>query len=134
MLDPDPDEAAASASIDAGFDTTPFTATVNPAPAPAPPIVETGFDDLDGTSAPVQPARSRVNTVADTGEPEDAGAVLDARVAALLRDKPATNWHAVSAFMAHVVPWPASSNDAGWVNLHWPFQTRTARPCRRPTS
>jgi len=37
MLDPSPNEdAAARASVDAGFDTTPVTATVTPAPEPAP--------------------------------------------------------------------------------------------------
>ena len=120
MLDPHPNEAAAApASVDTGFDTTPVTATVNPAPAPA--AVETGFGELDGTPAGVQQAAPTVNTGADTGEPEGADADLDARVAALLPAKSITDWNAVSAFIGAVVPWPASSSDAGWVNLHWSF-------------
>ena len=118
MLDADPNEAAAApASVDTGFDTTPFTATVNPAPAPAPATVETGFGDLDGTPAPVQPAAPTVNTVADTGKPEDPDADLDARVAALLPNKSITDWNAVTAFMAEVVAWPGP-DDPGYVNLH----------------
>lgn len=92
---------------------TPVTATVNPAPA-----VETGFGDLDGTLRSIQQAAPTVNTVADTGEPEDTGIDLDTRAAALLPDKPVTDWNAVSAFMAHVVSWPASPQDPGYVNLH----------------
>src|SRR6478736_5138242 len=30
-----------------------------------------------------------------------------------------TDWNAVQAFMAHVVPWPTSPQDAGYVNLHY---------------
>jgi hypothetical protein len=72
MLDADPNEAVAvPAPLDTGFDTTPVTATVSPALAPAPATVETGFDHLGGTPAPVQQAAPTVNTVADTGEPED---------------------------------------------------------------
>jgi Domain of unknown function (DUF927) len=29
------------------------------------------------------------------------------------------DWNAIQAFMAHVVPWPASAQDAGYVNLHF---------------
>jgi hypothetical protein len=32
-----------------------------------------------------------------------------------------TEWTAIQAFMNAVVPWPASPQDAGWVNLHWSF-------------
>ena len=60
MLDADPNEAAAApASVDTGFDTTPVTATVSPALAPAPATVETGFGDLDGTPAPSSRPRRR---------------------------------------------------------------------------
>jgi len=65
MLDPNPNEAAAArASVDTGFDTTPVTATVSPAPAStrASTKVETGFGDLGGTPAPVQQAMPTVNT------------------------------------------------------------------------
>jgi hypothetical protein len=79
--------AAKTSPLDAGIDTgivaaARVTATVNPAPAAASATVDTGFADLDGTLGPVQQAAPTVNTVADTGEPEDAD--LDARVAALL--------------------------------------------------
>lgn len=30
-----------------------------------------------------------------------------------------TDWNAVTAFTAHVVPWPASPQDVGYVNLHF---------------
>jgi P4 family phage/plasmid primase-like protien len=30
-----------------------------------------------------------------------------------------TDWNAVSAFMAKVVPWPGTPQDPGWVNLHF---------------
>jgi P4 family phage/plasmid primase-like protien len=30
-----------------------------------------------------------------------------------------TDWNAVSAFLAHVVPWPGTPQDPGWVNLHY---------------
>src|SRR5258708_29880097 len=127
MLGPNPNEAAAApASVDTGFDTTSFTATASPALAPAPAIVETGFGELDGTPAAVQQAAPTVNTVADTGKPEDPDADLDARVAALLPNKSITDWNAVQAFLAAVVPWPASSNDAGWVNLHWSFPDKNS--------
>jgi AAA domain len=107
MLDADANEAAvAPASVDTGFDATPVTA----APAPAPATVETGFGDLGGTPAPV-------NTVVDTGEPEDPDVDLDARVVALLPNKSITDWNAVSVFMAAVVPWPGSQEDLGWVVL-----------------
>ena len=58
-----------------------------------------------------------VNTVADTGEDPDGD--LDARVAGLLGNKSATDWSAVSAFMAAVVPWPESDADPGSINLHY---------------
>ena len=100
MLDADPNEtAAAPASVDTGFDATPVTATVSPALAPAPATVETGFGDLGGTPAPVQQAAPTVNTAADTGEPEDPDADLDARVSALRPNRSITDWNAVSAFM-----------------------------------
>jgi hypothetical protein len=106
MLDTDRNEAAAApASVDTGFDTTPVTATVSPAPPPAQATVETGFDDLEGIPAP------------DTGEPEDLEVDLDARVAALLPNKPITDWNAISAFMGAVVPWPGSQQDPGWIVL-----------------
>jgi hypothetical protein len=38
-----------------------------------------------------------------------------------------TDWNAVSAFMAAVVAWPASPQDAGFVNLHY------SMPNPRPT-
>jgi hypothetical protein len=102
--------------VHSGFDTTPFTATVNPVQASASATTDTGFADLDETLAPDQPAAAP-NTAADTGEPEDADAALNARVAALLPDKPTTDWNAVTAFMGAVVPWPASASDPGWINL-----------------
>ena len=116
----------ARSSANAGFDSAPVTVTVNPAPAPKPAAVETGFGDLDGTPAAAQQAAPTVNTAADTGEPEDPDPDLDARVAGLLANKSATNWNAVSAFMGAVVPWPASPQDDGWVNLHWSFPDKTS--------
>jgi hypothetical protein len=113
--DADPNKAAAApASVDIGFDTTPVTATVNPAPAPESTTVETGFADLDGTPAPVQQAAPTVNTMADTGEGLDVD--QGARVAGLLANKSTTNWNAVSAFMREVIPWPGG-NDPGHVGL-----------------
>jgi hypothetical protein len=100
---------------------SPFTATVNPAPAAASATVDTGFADLDGTLAPDEPAAT-----ATTAGPEEAAADLNARVAALLPDKPTTDWNAVSAFMAAVVPWPAFATDAGWINLHWSFPDKNS--------
>ena len=100
-----------SAHVHSGFDTTPFTATVNSAPPSASATIDTGFADLDGTLAPDQPAAAP-STAADTSKSAD----LDARVAALLRDK-LTDWSAVSAFMGAVVPWPVTVNDPGWINL-----------------
>jgi hypothetical protein len=111
MLDPDPNERAATRGDDADV-------------SEAPASVETGFDDLGATIAPAQPAAPTVNPLADTGEPKDAGADLNARVAALLLDKPATDWNAVSAFMANVVAWPASLQDPGYVNLHYSYPSR----------
>jgi hypothetical protein len=105
-----------------GVNASPFTATVNPAPAAAPATVDTGFGDLDGTLAPIQPAAPTVNAVADTGEPEDAD--LAARVAALLPNKSITDWDALQAFMTHVVPWPTSVQDPGYVNLHYSWIDR----------
>jgi hypothetical protein len=127
MLDPNPNEAVASLpSVDTGLDTTPFIATVSPALAPAPATVETGFDDLHGTPPPAPPAAATTNTAADKGKAEDRDADLDARVAALLSNKSITDWNAVQAFMAAVVPWPASPNDAGWINLHWSFPDKNS--------
>lgn len=105
----------AHGGADTGFDTTPVTAAVNPPPDPKPATVETGFGDR-GTSAPVQPAAPTVK--ANAGEPEDADAELDARVAALRPNKSITDWNAVSAFMTNVVAWPGQS-DPGYVNLHY---------------
>jgi len=122
MLDNNPNEAATGpASVDTGSDTTPVTATVNPAPALA--TAETGFGDLDGTPAPIRQAATTANTVADTGERANPDADLDARVAALLPNKSITNWNDVSAFMGAVVPWPGSTN-AGYVNMHFSFPSR----------
>jgi hypothetical protein len=74
--------------------------------------VETGFGELDGTPAAVQQATSTVNTVADTGEPEDPDADLDARLAALLPNTSITNRNTVSGFMGAVVPAAVST----WIN------------------
>jgi Protein of unknown function (DUF3987) len=106
MLDAEPKQAAAA---------------LPPAETGSAPLtVDTGLGDLDGILAPLQPAASTVNTSTDTGEPEDAGDDLDARIAALLLDKPMTDWNAVSTFMANVVAWPASlTPDAGYINLHY---------------
>ena len=104
------------ASVDTGFDITPVTATVNPALAPT--SVETGFSDLDGTLASLQPTAPTANTVADTGTP-DADVDLDVRVAALLPTQSVTDWNAISTFLAAVVPWPSSVQDPGYVNLHY---------------
>ena len=101
----------------ANSDTPPITATVNPAPASARATVDTGFGEPDGIPEPVQPGTPTLKTEADTGEPEDADADLDARVAALLPNKPTTDWNAVAAFMGAVVPWPGSPKDPGWINL-----------------
>ena len=87
--------AAAAASVDTGFDTTPVTATVSPALAPAPETVETGFGDLGGTPAPPQQATSAVDPRED-------------RVA-------------IERFMGRVVPWPGDDNAPGYVNLHYDF-------------
>jgi hypothetical protein len=115
MLDADPNETAtAPGSVDTGFDITPVTATVNPALPPT--SVETGFIDLDGTLAPLQPTAT-INTAAETGKPEDPDAELDARVAALQLTKPA-DWNAISQFMGSVVAWP-EDNSPGYVNLHY---------------
>ena len=121
MLDADPNEAAATpSSVETGFDTTPFTATVKPAPAPARATVDTGFGDPDGTLASVHPAASTVNTVVDTGEAKEPDADLDARVAAWLPTKSPTDWNAVAAFMSAVVPWPDPDQPgSGYVNLHY---------------
>ena len=107
----------ASGGADTGFDTTPITATVKPALATPRETVEAGFDELGGSPASVQQATPTLDTVADIGKPKDANADLDARVAALLPDKPTTDWNAVTAFMGAVVPWPASASDPGWINL-----------------
>ena len=107
----------ASGGADTGFDTTPITATVKPALATPRETVEAGFDELGGSPASVQQATPTLDTVADMGKPKDANADLDARVAALLPDKPTTDWNAVTAFMGAVVPWPASASDPGWINL-----------------
>jgi AAA domain len=107
MFDPCP--------IDTGFDTTPVTATVSPALAPAPATVETGFGDLGGTPAPVQPNAPKIETVADRRKPCEPDADLDACVADLLPNRSITDWNAASAFMGAVVPWPASQQDAGWI-------------------
>ena len=116
MLDPSSNEAVdAPASIDTGFDAIPITATVSPALAPE--RVETGFGDLGGTFAPIKQATPTVNGPADACEPDDPDVDLDARVAAILPNSSTTDWIAVSAFMAAVVPWPASGNDAGWIAL-----------------
>ena len=96
MLNADQNETA-PASRDTSFDGTPVTATVSPTLAPA--IANSGFGD-PGNPAPT------VTMVAHPGEPEDANA-----------DKSMTNWNAVSAFMANVVPWPGSPTDPGHVGL-----------------
>ncbi|WP_334485655.1 primase-helicase family protein [Bradyrhizobium algeriense] len=75
---------------------------------------------------PVQQTQPTLDTVTDTGKPEDPDAGLDARIATLLLKKPTTDRNAVQAFMAAVVPWPASPNDAGWVNLHWSFPDKNS--------
>ena len=118
--------AAAAASVETDFDTTPVTARVSPALAPAPAAVETGFGELEETNAAVQQAAPTVNTVPNAGEPKGADDDVDARVAALLLNKSATNWNDIQAFMAAVVPWPLSSNDVGWVNLHWSFPDKNS--------
>ena len=96
------------------------TATVNSSEASASTTMDTGFADLDGTLAPDQPTAAPY-MAADTGEPEEADADLNARVAFLLRDKAVTDWNAVQKFLTNVVPWPTSFNDAGWVNIHYSF-------------
>ncbi len=42
----------------------------------------------------------------------------------------ATDWNAVSAFMANVVAWPGSSQDPGFCNLHYSMPSRTPTPER----
>jgi hypothetical protein len=101
-----------------------YTGFADAAAAAAASDMET-LGNLNETVAPLQPAAPIVDAVADMGEPKDAVPDLDPRVAALLRDKPPTDWHAVFAFMAHVVPWPASSQDPGFVNLHYSMPNTT---------
>jgi hypothetical protein len=74
------EEAAAAAHVDTGFGA--LTGTVSAGPvASAGAAIDTGF----GVEQPVQTvAAAELNTVADTGEPEETDALLDARVAALL--------------------------------------------------
>jgi hypothetical protein len=115
--------------IDTGFDTAPVTATVSPAPDPAPATVESGLGDLSGTPAPAQRAAPTVNTAADAGE-DDPDIDLDARVAGLLGNRPATDWNAISAFMRAVVPWPGSEQDPGYVNLHYSFPNPDPDPAK----
>ena len=124
MFDANQNEGAAAQADYANlFEADRVTATVNPASASA--TVDTGPGDVDATLTPAQPAARTVNTLADTGEPEGAAADLNARVAALLPDKPTTDWNAISAFMASVVPWPVSPQDPGYVNLHYSYPDRT---------
>ena len=122
MLDDQNEGAAAQADYADLFEADGVTATVNPAPPLAPANVNTGFGALDATLEPAQPAAPTVNTRADKGE--DADVDLDARVAELLPDKSTSDWNAVTAFMAHVVPWPASPQDAGYINLVNGYVTR----------
>jgi Virulence-associated protein E len=96
----------------------PDRASATPASAAASARVETGFSDLDGTST--------LNEVFEAAGPNASDAELDARVAALLPTKSTTDWNAVSAFMAIVVPWPKSAADPGYVNLH--FSSVNSRP------
>jgi hypothetical protein len=73
-------EKAAASTVDTGFD---VTGAVTPSPSTAAGALDTGFD----TTASVETttvAAMTVNTVEDTGEPEDTDADLDARIAALL--------------------------------------------------
>jgi hypothetical protein len=111
----------------ANKDNANVTAAVNPAPAADAAAVETGFGDLDGTVAPVQPAAPTVSMAADTGEDADVG--LDGRVADLLANMPATNWNAVSAFMANVVAWPGP-NDSGHVGLWFSMPNQQFDPAK----
>jgi hypothetical protein len=105
---------AAPPFVNAGFDATPITATVNPAPAPEPAPVETWFGELDETSeGPQQAAGPATNTAANTGGP--ANPLLNTSTA---------NWNAIKAFMAAVVAWPGSLQDPGFVNLHTSFYMR----------
>ena len=107
----------ASGGADTGFDTTPITATVKPALATPRRRLRPASMNWAEALASDQPATPTLDTVADMGKPKDANADLDARVAALLPDKPTTDWNAVTAFMGAVVPWPASASDPGWINL-----------------
>lgn len=43
-----------------------------------------------------------------------------------------TDWNAISAFMASVVPWPASQQDPGFVNLHYTSEDRNQNPASPP--
>jgi hypothetical protein len=91
----------------ADTDATPVTATVSLPTAHPRATVEIGFVNLGGPTAPVQ-------QVTADDEPD---VNLDAGVNSLLANGPATNWNAVSAFMANVVPWPGSDTDPGHVGL-----------------
>ena len=72
------EEAAAANTVDTGFGA--LTGTVT-GPAAGAGTLDTGF----GVEQPVKTvAAAELNTVADTGEPEETDALLDARVAALL--------------------------------------------------
>ena len=93
--------------------------TSNPGPAAEAAAVETGFGDPDEAPPPVQQTTPTVDRVIAPGGPEHADTDLDVYVGALLAGKTKNDWNAIQAFMAHVVPWPASQQDLGYVNLHY---------------
>jgi len=81
--------------------------------------VETGFGDVPRAPRPVQRATPTV----------DANVDLDARVAALFRNSPTTDWNAASTFMEAVVQWPTQA-DPGYVNLHYSMVNPKPTPGR----
>jgi hypothetical protein len=120
-------DSAVSASGEPGN----VSATVNRVLASPPAPVETGFGELDGTPSPIQAAPT-INAEADTGTPEDPEDDLDGRVAGLLANRSATNWFAVSAFMADVVAWPGP-NDPGHIGLYYRSPNPNYDPKQKPS-
>jgi hypothetical protein len=105
-------------SLDASFEDTPVTATVSSAPeAAASATADAGSGDL---GAPVQPSAPTANTVAGTSNDPDAD--LDARAGGLLANKSATDFATIERFLRAVLPWPASEQDDGYVNLHYNYE------------
>jgi hypothetical protein len=85
---PAPAPAVAPETIDTGFGDVTATVTKQasqqpPAAAPGSLAIDAGFGDMSEPAAPA-PVRTTKNTAEDIGEPDEADADLDARIAALL--------------------------------------------------